>query len=281
LSRALIVTADDVGLHRGATLGAVEAHERGIVTACSVMAVGSDFRHAAELLRGRRALAVGVHLTLVEGRPLSPPSEVPSLVMGGGGFLPSAAAFLRRYAMGRVDPDQVELELRRQIEALLDAGLDIAHANSHQHLHALPGVLEVVLRLAVGHGIKFVRTPTDRQPRAVPLGRSVAVRGLGWLGRLARRRVRAHGLATADATVGIARSGHLTTTGLLELLGLVKGVTELVCHPGLDSRALRERFAWGYEWERETAALCDPLVGAEIRCAGIALVSPAAVSAPR
>jgi len=42
--KRLIVTADDVGLHRGMTDGALQAHETGIVTACSVVANGAAVR---------------------------------------------------------------------------------------------------------------------------------------------------------------------------------------------------------------------------------------------
>jgi predicted glycoside hydrolase/deacetylase ChbG (UPF0249 family) len=275
LSKLLIVTADDVGLHRGTTLGAVDAHERGIVTACSVVAGGRDLRHAVELLRGRRRLAVGVHLTLVEGIPVSPPSEIRSLVGRDGMFLPGFRAFLRRWAACRVSLRQVELELRRQIEVLLEAGLDVTHANGHQHLHVLPGVLEVALRLAVEYGIAFVRVPIDRQLRGVPLARSVLVHGLGCLGRRARRRARTHGVATNDATIGIADAGHLSPARLAEFLPLVDGVTELVCHPGVDGRALSDEYRWGYEWDQETAALCDPALREAIRLAGIILARPA------
>ena len=68
--KQLIVTADDVGLHRGMTEGTIRAHSEGIVTACSVVANGAAFEHAVERLRDMPALAVGVHLSLVEERPV-------------------------------------------------------------------------------------------------------------------------------------------------------------------------------------------------------------------
>jgi len=152
LSRFLVVTADDVGLHAGMTDGAIEAHARGIVTACSVVPAGRDFARAAGRLREHPSLAVGAHLTLVGARPLSPPVEVPSLVGRDGALLPGFGAFLRRYYAGSIDPGDVERELRRQIEALLAAGLKVSHANGHQHLHVLPRVHEVVLRLPPSTG---------------------------------------------------------------------------------------------------------------------------------
>src|SRR5438270_7621569 len=69
--RRLVVTADDVGLHRGMTEGAIRAHREGIVTACSVVANGAAFYDAVERLRDVPSLEVGVHLTLVEERSLT------------------------------------------------------------------------------------------------------------------------------------------------------------------------------------------------------------------
>lgn len=276
MSRHLVVTADDVGLHPGMTQGALEAHERGIVTACSVVAGGRDFPRAVELLRDRPSLAVGVHLTLVGGRPLSPAAEVRSLVTRDGVFLPGFRAFLSRYYAGRIDLKEVERELRRQIEALLGAGLAVRHANGHQHLHVLPRVAEVVLRLAEEYGIGFVRTPIDRRSRRVPLSRRLAVLAMGRLARAAHRRAQHHPRVRAgDGTIGIAEAGHLTRERITELLPLVAGLTELVCHPGVDEQGIATEFPWGYEWETETRTLCDPALRRAIREAGITLVSPA------
>lgn len=279
MSKVLIVTADDVGLHAGATLGALEAHRRGIVTACSVAAVGADLAGAARLLRDEPALEVGVHLTLVGGRPLSPPEHIPSLVGRDGLFLPGFAPFVRRHALGRIRLREVEVELRRQVEAVLDARLVITHANGHQHLHALPGIADVVLRLAVEYGIGFVRSPVDRLSLDVAPARAFQVRALSGLGRKLRRRARGCGLATADATIGIAQAGHLTGGRIGALLGFVDGVTELVCHPGIGTEALAAELPWRYEWEAECAALCDPGLLEAIRLAGITLAAPGAVVA--
>src|SRR4029079_10266433 len=64
--KKLIVTADDVGLHRGMTEGAIRAHRDGIVTACSIVANGRDFDDAVARLRDVPSLEAGVHLTMVE-----------------------------------------------------------------------------------------------------------------------------------------------------------------------------------------------------------------------
>src|SRR6476646_8710847 len=105
-SKRLIVTADDVGLRRGMTEGAIRAHREGIVTACSVVANGREFDDAVARLRDVPSLEVGVHLTLVEERALTTGAAMPRNYMR---FL-----FARR--------TDVESELRAQIESVLAGG---------------------------------------------------------------------------------------------------------------------------------------------------------------
>jgi len=275
-TRRLLVTADDVGLHRGLTLGAVAAHERGIVTACSLVAGAADFDAAAALLREREALAAGVHLRLVDGRPCCAPEEVPTLVEPGGAFAPGYRQFVGRYIAGKVDLADVERELRRQIELVVDAGLRVRHLNSHQHVHMLPGVFRVVVKLAGEFGVRYVRLSVDRGGAPPSASRRAALAALALLGRIDRRSARRRGVAVCDGTIGIAEAGRLDAGRIAALLPHVAGLTEMVCHPGLDQRALSDALGWGYAWEQETDALCDPAVAAALRSRGIEPISPPA-----
>lgn len=271
--RALVVTADDAGLHAGMTLGALQAHDRGLVTAVSVVAGGAALEPALEQLRDRPGLDAGVHLTLVGERPLSPPGEVPSLLGRGGAFLPHVRDFALRYALGGIAAAEVETELRRQIERLLAGGLTLVHANSHQHLHVLPRVFGVVLRLAEEYRIPFVRIP--REPAVHRLSRrAVEIAVLNGVGRRARRRL-PETIRAADRTVGVMEAGRLTSERIEALLGDVgEGVSELVCHPGLGDRDLAAAYpSWGYGWDAETAALCDPRFPDLLRSRGIQITS--------
>jgi predicted glycoside hydrolase/deacetylase ChbG (UPF0249 family) len=270
--KTLVVTADDVGLHPGMTLGALRAHERGIVTACSVVANGRALDDAVERLRDRPGLDAGVHLTFVGSeRPLSPPEQVSSLLGPDGAFLPGFRAFAARYVLGRIDAAELEAELRRQIERLLAAGLELVHANSHQHLHVLPRVFEIVLKLAEDYRIPWVRIPRD--PAVSFSLRSLEIGILNRIGRQARRRLEGSAMRTADRTVGILDAGRLTPGRLFRILGDVDGITELVCHPGVGDGELAEVYDWGYGWDRETAVLCDAGVKERLRAEGVELMS--------
>jgi predicted glycoside hydrolase/deacetylase ChbG (UPF0249 family) len=246
--------------------------------AVSVVANGVALEPALEQLRDRPRLDAGVHLTLVGERPLSPPAAVPSLLGRGGAFLPHVRDFALRYALGGIAAAEVEAELRRQIERLLKAGLTLVHLNSHQHLHVLPRVFAVVLRLAEEYRIPFVRIPREPAAGRRVSGRAVEIAVLNAVGRGARRRLRSReALRTADRTVGVMDAGRLTPERLeavlSEIVGAGEGVSELVCHPGMGDRELAAAYSWGYGWEAETAALCDPRLPDLLRARGIDLTS--------
>lgn len=244
--RALIVTADDVGLHPGMTEGAIRAHREGIVTACSVVASGRAFDDAVARLRDVPTLEVGVHLALVEERPLTAMR-----------FPRKYTTFLPRYPFLRTAV--IERELRAQIEKVLATGLRVTHLNGHQHLHMLPRIFAVVRRLARDYSIPYVRIVDDRGGTA----RGLSIAALSFLGR----RARTAGL-TNDRTIGVANAGHLGD--VVPLLEHVEGVTELVTHPGISVGG----YDWGYAWDAETRALCDPRLREELTRRGIELTTP-------
>jgi predicted glycoside hydrolase/deacetylase ChbG (UPF0249 family) len=68
-------------------------------------------------------------------------------------------------------------------------------------------------------------------------------------------------------------AGRLTFERLAAALPDVEGVSELVCHPGIGDAALAAVYPWGYGWEGETAALCDPRLPDLLRARGIELTS--------
>ncbi len=276
--KRLLVTADDVGLHPGMTAGALAAHDGGLVTAVAVSPNGRSFDAAVPALRERPALDVGAHLTLVGEAPLSPPAEVRSLVGRDGRLLAAWPVFARRWLLGRIRPDETERELRRQIERLLAAGLPVIHLNAHQHLHVLPGLFEIVLALAQEHRIPWVRIPAEPAAALPFTPRAAQIALLNALGRRARSRLPAGGPATPERTIGVLTAGHLTVETLDRSLAQAGPLSELVCHPGLGQEDLARAYDWGYAWEAETAALCDPRMPDRLRSWGIELTSFSALN---
>jgi len=270
--KQLVVTADDLGLHERMNEGSVRAHREGIVTAVSLVANGRAFDHAVELLRHEKALDTGVHLTFVEETPLTPLPEVGSLVDDGGTFLKNFRSFSFRYLYGGIDLDELERELRKQIERVMRTGLTVRHLNSHQHLHLLPRIFDRVLALAEEFRIPNVRMPEDYPKTTEHDVRAISIRVLSAMSGRARHRWEGRtSIAMNDRAIGILHAGHLTASHLLELLDSVEGVTELVTHPGAATSEIARTYDWGYDWDEETAGLCDPRVREAIVAKGIEL----------
>ena len=253
----VIVHADDFGLHPALNEGVERAHQEGIVTSASLMPLGSAFEDALRRASAMPALDFGLHFTLI----------------GVPGFPPTLGAFLSGYARGAWPARRVADALHRQLDAV--RGLPISHLDSHQHLHALPGVMRVVCPLAAEYGIQAIRLPVDG-PALVPVppARRAQAAALAVMARLSRRYIAAAGLRTSDYFSGMAVSGHLTAPTLVKYLHTAReGLTEIVCHPGVDNAALSHVFDWGYDWEGETAALCSAQMRAALATRPTALTT--------
>jgi chitin disaccharide deacetylase len=251
--KTLIVTADDVGLHRGMTEGAIRAHREGIVTACSIVANGDAFDDAVSRLREVPSLECGVHLTLVEEKPLT------------GLRMPKKyTSFVPLYLLRAISIAAIEREFRAQIDKVQQSGMRIMHLNGHQHLHLLPRIFALTMKLAQAYAIPYVRVVDDRGGSA----RRIPMAILSALGR----RARTEG-TTNHHTIGVAEAGHLRD--VVPLLDHVEGITELVTHPGVNVTG----YGWGYDWDAETRALCDPRLRDELARREINLAAPSVAGA--
>jgi predicted glycoside hydrolase/deacetylase ChbG (UPF0249 family) len=245
------------------TDGAIRAHRDGIVTACSIVANGAAFDDAVERLRDVPSLEAGVHLTLVEEKPLTRIR-----------FPRKYTSFVPLYLARVISIGAIERELRAQIEKVLATGLTITHLNGHQHLHVLPRIFEVVKKLAGEYLIDYVRIVNESGGQAILPVRKVSMRALSYFGRRARTGGRGRPPLHNDRTIGVADAGHLRDVVSL-LDHITDGVTELVTHPGV---AVRGYDHWDYEWDDETRALCDPRLRGELAKRGIELVAPSAIT---
>jgi chitin disaccharide deacetylase len=256
----LIVNADDLGLTEEVNEGILCAHRNGIVTSSSLMAVGEAFDDAVARCNQVPGLDLGVHLTLVEERPCLDPDVIPTLVDSTGRFHRHAILFAKKYFAGQISVEEVERELEAQVEKVLSRGISISHLDSHQHVHMLPQISAIVMKLARQHDIPAIRVPYE------PI-RPYMLRGSGALSRLlqlailncfstlARSRINCR----VDHVVGFHTSGRLDQNKLKNLLDALpgNGICELMCHPGV-----RDPFSpylhWGYHWQDELEALIHP-----------------------
>jgi hopanoid biosynthesis associated protein HpnK len=247
---------------------AVEAaHRDGILQAASLMVAAPAAADAVARARRLPSLRVGLHLTLVDGRPLLPAEVVPQLVDAHGNFPGDPVRAGISIFFSPRARRQLARELAAQFEAFRATGLSLDHVNAHKHFHLHPTVGRAVIDIGAGFGLKAVRVPAEPvELLAAVDGRRIvrppASRG-PWAALL-RSRLGRHGLLTSDRCVGETWSGAMTEERLAGVLGrLPAGVTEIYCHPATSDRfdgAVR-----GFRYAEELAALLSPRVAALAR----------------
>ncbi len=245
-----MVTADDLGYSLGVDRAILAAYRDGIVRSTSLLVTFPRAAEAAELARAERGLEVGLHLDLVEGAPVSDPSDVPTLVDHDGAFLGLARLF-SRVATGRVRAAEIATEVRAQARRARGLGTPALAWDSHQHTHLFPLVARVVGAMAREHGVRWLR-------RAWPLG---GLRG---------GKAIALGLATAASSPflrGVAGNDRLADLpshrpsadpAWVGLLATLQGVVEVVAHPGPAHGDPGDRIA--ALRARDLALLTDPVL---------------------
>lgn len=99
--KRLILTGDDFGLSVPVNVAIERAYQNGILTTASLMLSGAALGDAIERARRHPGLKIGLHITLVCGRPVLPSADVPGLADGNGN-LPSTCS--ERGSVSSSDP---------------------------------------------------------------------------------------------------------------------------------------------------------------------------------
>ena len=262
-ARRLIINGDDFGSSGEVNEAVILAHRRGILTSASLMVCGEAFEHAVTLAKENPRLAVGLHVTCVDGRPVMRPSEIPH-VAGKNGTFPSDPALAGlQYFFCRSARRELFNEIAAQFEKFSRSGLDFSHVDSHCHMHVHPVVLGAIVEIAGRYRIKRVRVPADSFFSALPFlksplysaGYAVIFKLLtGRMKRILRRR----GFSFPQRVYGNLLTGGMNLKYVLSLLdSLPQGTGEIYLHPALprspsaDNAKQLQRF-------RELCILIDP-----------------------
>ena len=266
VSKNLIVTADDFGAAE-AVNGAVEqAHEQGILSAASLMVAGAASADAIRRARAMPSLRVGLHLVLVEGRPVLPAGAVPDLVDGKGNFRSDMAWVGAAMFFFPGVRRQLEAEMTAQFSAFVATGLALDHVNAHKHFHLHPTVAGLIVKLGERFGVRGARVPLEPQgvlAAIEPHRASATVALTAPFARALRGRFKRAGIAAPDQVFGLAWSGAMRPERLAGLLAhLPEGLSEIYMHPATGAYP---GSAPGYEYAKELAALTDPRMARLIR----------------
>lgn len=255
--KRLIVNADDFGLSPGVNRGVAESFRKGVLTSATLMANTPGFEDAVRIARNEKRLAVGVHLNIVRGTPVSGPSRLKTLTKPDNSFIGLTELF-KRILLDRLDIEEVRTELRAQIKKVIGAGIRPTHFDSHRHFHSYPLLMEVVRDLCVEFGISRVRV--TRYYGLRPGRLELKHRLIGLFGDKGAIRLAKGPIRSNDYFSNIFES--VTADEFIRVMeefvkGLPEGTTEIGCHPGYRDDITLEGEA-GYAREKDIAFLTDP-----------------------
>lgn len=154
-AKLLMVHADDAGMCHSVNLATSEALLKNGVHSASIMVPCPWFSEMAEFARQHPELDLGLHLTLTSEwkhyrwRPVASPEKVPQL-LDPEGYLPRNVVSVAKTAPA----EQIETELRAQIERARQFGVRFTHVDTHMGtLYARPDYFEVYTKVAKEAGV--------------------------------------------------------------------------------------------------------------------------------
>lgn len=238
----LIVNADDFGLTSGVTYGIYDAMCRGVVTSTTMMVNTSATLLAAQLAKREPALAVGLHVNISLGGPLT---RCPSLLKDGMFQKPAVLGSDEGYDVGELD-EELEAQYQRFVTLI---GREPTHIDSHLYAHQkFSKVRDSLLRLAENHGVPVRQFACGMYPPIYFEGNFKVLPGEG-------------------------RDGLMQK--FTSLVGALpkKAIAELMVHPAFADEVLLQSSSYNLQRVQEHSVLTDPYAAQFLRAQGIELVS--------
>jgi predicted glycoside hydrolase/deacetylase ChbG (UPF0249 family) len=271
----LIVSADDFGLTKSVNEGIAKALREGIVTSVNLFPSGEAFADALRLAKEMDLKEAGAHLALTETAPVADPKRVPTLVAPDGRFRRNRNQFLLRYILGMADCDHIYTELKAQMDAIIAAGITITDLSSHEHIHMMPGILSIFVKLAKEYDIPAIRYPhKDRSARPFGLDGLYKSFVLSCFEGGMARVLYQSAIRSPDHFRGFLDSANISEDTLLRTIdSLEDGTTELVCHPGFLGPEVLDKYPFHKNCEAELFALTSRRVRKRMDDRGVKLAT--------
>ncbi|HST07516.1 MAG TPA: polysaccharide deacetylase family protein [Gemmatimonadaceae bacterium] len=157
-SKLLIIHADDLGFAHSADAASFDALDKGAVTSASIMMPTPWVTEVAAYARSHPNADLGLHLTLTSEwhtyrwAGVASTDKVPSLLDSAGTFPDDEAR-----VAANAKPEEVEVELRAQIERALALGIRPTHVDSHMGaLFTTPQLAATYVKVAHAYHLPFL-----------------------------------------------------------------------------------------------------------------------------
>ncbi|WP_128545125.1 polysaccharide deacetylase family protein [Larkinella soli] len=154
-AKVVIFHVDDAGMFYSANQGTIKSIEQGVATSTSIMMPCAWAASFVNYVLKNPTVDAGIHLTLTsEWRdyrwaPLAGIKQVPTLTDNEGALWRSVEEVVKHGS-----PDEIETEIRAQVDRAIKMGLKPTHLDSHMGtLFATPAFLERYIKVGIEYGI--------------------------------------------------------------------------------------------------------------------------------
>jgi hypothetical protein len=270
--RVLIIHADDVGMSHATNLGATDAYEKGVVSSMSVMMPCPWVGEIAAYLKEHPNTDAGLHLAftsewgLYRWGPVAGKSAVPGLADEWGCLWHGVEQVVEH-----ATPDEIETELRAQIDRATAFGIKPTHIDSHMGtLFAKPEFFMRYVKVGIEKQIPILAP--DLSPGRLQEEAGAQAAAL----KQAIRQVWEGGLPVIDdlvtGTYDWAPEAKKANY-IKALRGLKPGVTEMIVHCAKDTEEFHSITSAAPRWIADGKIMLDPELKQVIKEEGIILTS--------
>src|ERR1051326_3086014 len=268
----VILHVDDVGMSHSSNLGMMEATQKGVATSCALMMPCPWVPEIAHYLKEHPEVDSGVHVVLnsewkrYRWGPVAGKAQVPGLVDPEGCLWPR----VEQVAL-KASADEVEREIRAQVDRAETLGLPITHLDSHMGtLFVRPDYFERLAKVALEKGIPFLVVGGNGTHLA-PEERLAAAQLLPWIKKAWNAGLPVlDDLFTGFTGLKVEDKGERLATLLQELK---PGVTEILFHASQPTEEFPLITGSSKARLADLQALTDPRVRKVIEAKGIILTT--------
>lgn len=170
----VIVNADDFGANNKKNFAITQCFITGLINSASIITNMDGLQEAIELSRKNGFEdKIGLHVNLAEGKPLTNLSS--TRLIDKDGFFIKNLVDKKFIYLSRKEKQLIAHEIESQLNVLLSYGIKPTHINSHYHVHTLPWLAQIFIKISKKYKIKLrlAQTWNENNNFLVPLYRAI------------------------------------------------------------------------------------------------------------
>ena len=238
--KKVIINADDFGLTKEINESVKLGYQSGLITSASIITNTEHFYHAADVILPQiKNIDLGFHFNIVEGKSLTHPS----LLCDDKGFFNNSYVDLLFKMNNKNVLLQIEQEFEAQIERILKYH-EISHLDSHVHIHSIPSIFKLFIKMAKKYNIKYIRLQKEipyciirksiNKKYMINIIKNILLNSFSFINSKVLKNE--SDIKTNDYLIGVLYTGFMDENTIINGLKCIKkenSIVEIILHPSL------------------------------------------------